>query len=107
MGNKNSKKEYEEQISNSSVLELSLESKKEINIDSININNNSEIINELKEEVNLPIENEYIESSKFVSENNEEKFEKNFFFQKNKNNSLDSLDENIFYIKRSKTTFGS
>ena len=100
MGNKNNKQEIEEQKSNSSVFNLSIESNKEPNIDSININDNSDIIDELKKEINLPIENEYLESSKFVEDKKEEEFEINLFFQKNINTPL---DEEIFYKKRSNT----
>ena len=100
MGNKNNKQEIEEQISNSSVLNLSIESNKDPNIDSINITDKSDIIDELKKEVNLPIENEYLESSKFVEDKKEEEFEINLFFQKNINSPL---DEEIFYKKRSNT----
>ena len=100
MGNKNNKQEIEEQKSNSSVLNLSIESNKDPNIDSINITDNSDIIDELKKEVNLPIENEYLESSKFVEDKKEEEFEINLFFQKNINTPL---DEEIFYKKRSNT----
>ena len=100
MGNKNNKQEIEEQKSNSSVLNLSIESNKDPNIDSINITDNSDIIDELKKEVNLPIENEYLESSKFVEDKKEEEFELNLFCQKNINTPL---DEEIFYKKRSNT----
>ena len=100
MGNKNNKQEIEEQKSNSSVLNLSIESNKDPNIDSINITDNSDIIDELKKEINLPIENEYLESSKFVEDKKEEEFELNLFFQKNINTPL---DEEIFYKKRSNT----
>ena len=100
MGNKNNKQEIEEQKSNSSVFNLSIESNKDPNIDSINITDNSDIIDELKKEVNLPIENENLESSKFVEDKKEEEFELNLFFQKNINTPL---DEEIFYKKRSNT----
>ena len=69
MGNKNQKQSLNEINSNSSVLNLSLESNKESSPDSLKIhNNNNDLIKELKNEVDLPIENEYIESSEFLLE---------------------------------------
>ena len=100
MGNKNNKQEIEEKKSNSSVLNLSLESNTELKIDSININDNSNFINELKKEINILIENENLESPKFVNEKMEEEFDINSAFQKNINIPL---DEDIFYKKRSNT----
>ena len=59
MGNKNQKQSLNEINSNSSVLNLSLESNKESSPDSLKIhNNNNDLIKELKNEVDLPIENE-------------------------------------------------
>ena len=97
MGNLKHKHISEDQYSNSSVLNLSLESNKEIKKDLlIKEDFNSDIINELKNEVTIPIENEYIESTEFSLEGKEEEYKIKFFFE-------NILDEDIVHKKRSKT----
>jgi hypothetical protein len=71
MGNKNIKPS-EDQKSTSSFLNLSLESSKEINQNTLINDNDSDLINDLKNEIDLPIENEYIESSEILLEGREE-----------------------------------
>ena len=63
--------EEEDKKSNSSVLNLSLESTKEISKESLSIENLSDIKQELMNEVNLPIENELEESEEFFLEKDE------------------------------------
>ena len=99
MGNKSQKQSLNEINSNSSILNLPLESNKESSPDSLKIhNNNNDLIKELKNEVELPIENEYIESSEFLLEGKEEELKIKNFFENNENFS----DEGVFK-KRSKT----
>ena len=100
MGNKNIQKSFQDQNSSSSVLNYSLESNRLSTSDSLIIsNNNNDIIKELKNEVDLPIENEYIESTEFLLEGKEEELKiKNLF-----ENNDDFLDDGIIHKKRSKT----
>ena len=98
MGNKNHKPTKEEQKSNSSVLNLSLESNKDQISNSLILDNHSDLLSDLKKEIILPIENEYIESSELLLEGKEE-FKIRFFFE----NNDDFLEEGIFNKKRSKT----
>ena len=93
MGNKNIKPS-EDQKSTSSFLNLSLESSKEINQNTLINDNDSDLINDLKNEIDLPIENEYIESSEILLEGREEELKNKFYFDD------DFLKEGI---KRSKT----
>ena len=83
MGNKSPKQNNEDQKSISSVLNLSLESNKDINSDSLINDNISDIVNELKDKVNIPIENEneYNESSEILLEGKEEELKIKFFFE--------------------------
>jgi len=96
MGNKNIKSS-EEQNSTSSVFNLSLESNKEKNQHLLIKDNDSDIVNDLKNEVDLPIENELIESSEISLEGKEEEFKIKFFFEKFEDNILEEG------LKRSKT----
>ena len=96
MGNKNIKSS-EEQNSTSSVFNLSLESNKEKNQHLLIKDNDSDIVNDLKNEVDLPIENEIIESSEISLEGKEEEFKIKFFFEKFEDNILEEG------LKRSKT----
>ena len=105
MGNKNPKQINEEQKSNSSVLNLSLDSNKKQNTDSLINHNNLDIIEDLKKEVNLPIENEYIESSEFSLEGKEEELKVKYFFENNDENIDNLLNKGIFNKTRSKTYF--
>ena len=105
MGNKNPKQINEEQKSNSSVLNLSLDSNKKQNTDSLINHNNLDIIEDLKKEVNLPIENEYIESSEFSLEGREEELKVKYFFENNDENIDNLLNKGIFNKTRSKTYF--
>ena len=92
MGNKNLQSIIQDGKSNSSVLNLSLNSNKSKNSNLLIQNKNSEIINELKDEVILPIENEIIESS----DQKDEELKIKLF--------IESKEENtIFNKKRSKT----
>ena len=87
MGHKNIKSS-EEQNSTSSVFNLSLESNKEKNQHLLIKDNDSDIVNDLKNEVDLPIENELIESSEISLEGKEEEFKIKFFFEKFEDNVL-------------------
>ena len=98
MGNKNQKEAKDDKnISNSSVLSLSL-----CTIDSIldSSSSNSDIKNDLRHRVNLPIENENIESKEIILEGKEEEIKK-FFIDEDKDNKY--FKTSIFDIKRSKT----
>ena len=100
MGNRNIQKSVEDQNSNSSVLNYSLESNKVSTPDSlIMYNNNDDIIKDLRSEVELPIENEYIESSEVLLEGKEEELKIKNLFENNEN----FLDNGIINKKRSKT----
>ena len=103
MGNKSPKQNNEDQKSISSVLNLSLESNKDINSDSLINDNISDIVNELKDKVIIPIENEneYNESSEISLEGKEEELKIKFFFENNDDENL--LNESLFNKKRSKT----
>ena len=103
MGNINKKRITDEQKSNSSVLNLSLESNKDLNSNTCINDNYSDFINDLKKEVTIPIENEYIESSEFILDNKEEEFKIKFFLD-NKYEIIDNyFDSGIYNKKRSKT----
>ena len=96
MGNKNLQSIIQDGKSNSSVLNLSLNSNKSKNSNLLIQNKNSEIINELKDEVILPIENEIIESSELLLDQKDEELKIKLF--------IESKEENtIFNKKRSKT----
>lgn len=75
--------EEEDKKSNSSVLNLSLESTKEISKESLSIENLSDIKQELMNEVNLPIENELEESEEFFLEKDESDSENNLYSKAN------------------------
>ena len=92
MGALNNKKIPKDKISNSSVLNLSLNSNNEIKEELISNEDNISDINELKNIVNIEIENENIESNEFILE---EKEIKNYF--------ENELDEDLIHKKRSKT----
>ena len=73
----------EDKKSNTSVLNLSLDSTKEINKDIILSENISDIKKELMDEINLPIENE-VESGVFILEEKEKEIDlENEFFSEN------------------------
>ena len=94
----------EDKKSNSSVLNLSLESTKERNKESISFDDISDIKNELMNEVNLPIENEIIESQEFILEGKEgEIFLENGFLLENNDENINILEEKQGIIKRNKT----
>ena len=105
MGALNHKQKKEDQKSNSSVLNLSLKSNSDINQNSILIDNddNSDLLNELKDILILPKENEYPgvdenkETFEFLNEGKEELKMKLFF-----ENNIDE-DEDLIHKKRSKT----
>ena len=98
MGNTNQKEAKEDKNnSTTSVLNLSLYS-----IDSImdSSSSNSDIKNDLKYRINLPIENENLESKEIILEGKEEEIKK-FFIEDDKDNNY--FKKSIFDIKRSKT----
>ena len=116
MGAKNSKKKSQERSSTSSVYEKSLNSNSEKNKSSINIATDSrqEIINELKDSVELTIENEYNSDSPEVIFESKEEFKiKNYFENTDykddngEDNNDDYLNkffpDDLFNMKRSKT----
>ena len=96
MGTLNNKQKPEDKKSNSSVLNLSLNSIKEYKEELISSEDNISDIDELKNIVNIEIENESIELNEFILEGKENDIEiKNYFENK--------LDEDIINKKRSKT----
>ena len=96
MGNKDIKSSTQDQKSNSSVLNLSLNSNKSKNSSPLIQNNDFDLTNELKEEVILPIEKEILESSELLLDEKEEELKIKIF--------IESKEENtIFNKKRSKT----
>ena len=98
MGNTNQKETKEDKNnSNSSVLNLSL-----CSIDSIldSSSSNSDFKTQLKHKVNLPIENENLESKEIILEGKEEEIKKYFIDDDKDNNYFKS---SIFDIRRSKT----
>ena len=101
MGNKSLKQSNEDQKSTSSVLDLSLGSNKEKISDSLTKDNISDTINELKDKVIIPIENEYNESSEFLLEGKEEELKIKFFFENSDDENI--INEELFSTKRSKT----
>ena len=102
MGNLNHRESTKDLKSNSSVLNLSLKSNSDdINQNSIlvNIGDNTDLLNELKSEIALPIENEYYEltGNKEPLEGKEELKMKLLF-----KNNIDE-DEDLIFKKRSRT----
>ena len=106
MGNTNKKIMTDEQKSNSSVLDYSLESNKNLNSDSLINDNQSDILKDLKNQTTIPIENEneneYIESSEFILDGKEEDTKIKSFFE-NMDKNIDNKKEIDMYNKRSKT----
>lgn len=96
MGNKDPKQSIENRCANLS--DLSKSSDKGSNQEIFVKDNNLDTINDLKKEVNLPIENELIESSEFLLEGKEESKIKSFL-----ENNDNFLDESLYNKKRSKT----
>ena len=97
MGAKHSKKIDLEKISVSSVYEKSLNSGQgKNNFSQIN-DTRDDIINELKEEINLPIENESTESPEIIFEQKEQTKIKNYF--ENDGIEDDLYNEDIDYLK--------
>ena len=95
MGNKSlDQLNQDDNISNKSVLNLSLESSIEINSELLKEDNNSGIIKELMNEIILPIENEFNESSEFSLKEKEEEHNINLFFENNDEN--EDILEDIF-----------
>ena len=110
MGAKNSKKKNIETLSSSSVYEKSLSSNSDKLITNSKNETRQQIINELKEEVELPIENEYNSvSPEVIFESNEENKIKNYFentdFNDDDNNDYLNkfFPDDLFNMKRSKT----
>ena len=94
MGNKSPEQLNQDNISNKSVLNLSLESSIESNSELLKEDNNSGIIKELMNEIILPIENEFNESSEFSPKEKEEEHNVNLFFENNGEN--EDILEDIF-----------
>ena len=103
MGNKDIKCSTEEQKSDSSVLNLSLNSNKSQNSNPLNENNNSDIQNELKEDIILPIENEFIESSELFLDKKEEEFKIKQLIENKDENENVNANTILNKKKRSKT----
>lgn len=107
MGAKNSKKIDNDTNSLSSVFEYLLNPNSEKNKSSPKKESREDIINELKEDVNLPIENEHNDSPEIIFEKKEELKIKDFF----ENDDTDDNDillnkfypEDLFNFNRSKT----
>ena len=100
MGNKSPNQNNDDNKSISSVLNLSLDSKKEQKVDSLNNDNISDILLDLKTKISIPIENEYIESTEILLDQKEEELKIKFFFE-NKADEIITLD--MINRKRSKT----
>lgn len=93
MGTLNNKQKPEDKKSNSSVLNLSLNSIKEFKEELISNEDNISDIDELKNIVNIEIENENIETNEFILEGKENDIKiKNYFENK--------LDEDLIYKKK-------
>ena len=90
----------EDRKSNSSVLNLSLESTKGKN-EELSIDNISDIKEELMNEVNLPIENEIYESEEFILEGKEKEI--NVFFSEKDEKSSNYDPQKLNPQKRSKS----
>ena len=104
MGTKNSKNKDSENKSTSSLFEKSLSSKSSKKNKSSQKNTREELINDLKEEVELPIENEYTESPEIIFEQKEESKIKNYFENNDDEYCLNKFfPEDLFDIKRSKS----
>ena len=103
MGAKNEKEKDFENSSVTPVFEKSLNNNKIINENQII----DEITNELKEEVILPREDEYYDSSEMIFENKQELKIKDFFDNYGEENSNQNLykfyPDDIFNCKRSKS----
>ena len=108
MGNKNPGQNTDDKKSISSVNNLSLDSNKDNNSNTLinenidNLDNISDIVVDLKSKVSLPTEkeNEYIESSEFLLDQKEEELKIKYFFE---NNDDDIIKQGLFNRKRSKT----
>ena len=111
MGAKNSKKNIsQDNLSISSVFEKPLSSNSDKNQDLPNINIIDDNFKEIRDEIKLPIENEFTESPEIIFEPKQELKIKNFF-EDNDNDIYDDNDdylnkffpEDLFNMKRSKT----
>ena len=96
MGNLNNRRIPEDKKSNSSVLNLSLNSRKEFKEELILNEDNVSDINELRSIVNIEIEKENNESNEFILEGKEKDIEIKNYFE-------NELDEDLIHKKRSKT----
>jgi hypothetical protein len=107
MGAKNSKNTYIDRNSSSSVFEESLKSSMDKNNPSPKIQLRDELINELKQVVTLPIENDCVDSPEIIFEKKEEPEIKNIFEEGEDDDYRDFLNkffpEDEFDIKQSKT----
>ena len=111
MGAKNSKKNIsQDNLSISSVFEKPLSSNSDKNQDLPKINIIDDNFKEIRDEIKLPIENEFTESPEIIFEPKQELKIKNFF-EDNDNDIYDDNDdylnkffpEDLFNVKRSKT----
>jgi hypothetical protein len=96
MGTLHNKHIPEDKKSISSVLNLSLNSNKEFKEELISNEDNISDINELKNIINIEIENENIESNEFILEGKENDIKIKNYFE-------NELDEELIHKKRSKT----
>ena len=109
MGGKHSKKTYDDRKSSSSVFEESLKPNPDKNNTSPKIQIKDQLINELKQEVNLPLENENnsVDSPEIIFEKKEESKIKNLFEDDEADENGEFLNkffpEDFFNVKRSKT----
>ena len=95
MGTKNSRKKDPEENSISSVLEFSLKSNSEKNINSSKNNYREDFLNELKKEILIPIENESNNSPEIIFEKKHELKIKDFF-----ENDIDNDDDNEDFLNK-------
>ena len=111
MGAKNSKKNELDKASITSVLEKSLISNPSKD-DSSSKNTREDLINELKEEINLPLEKETGESPQVIFEEKEKEKLQNFFYNDEEGNYFSESDNylnkffssnDLYNMKRSKT----
>jgi hypothetical protein len=112
MGAKNSKKNDLEKTSISSVYEKSLNSNSSPENPSLNKASREDLINEIKEEINLPLENEFNESPEIIFEEKGQSHIQNYFFNDGFFNSSKDNDiilnkfypaDDLYNMKRSKT----
>ena len=97
MGAKNSKKNDLEKISISSVYEKSLNSNSSPNNPSLKNASREDLINEIKEEIDLPLENEFNESPEIILEEKGQSLMQNNIFN---DGYFNSSKENDIYLNK-------